>query len=110
MATHKLELDTMLTISTAHVSQETMDMLGDTDAEYGRLSNVASYPKILDDEIIGWFIYPCKPADRTDDGMPDDLKAVLELAEYCGANVVCLDCDGPVIEDFPKLGTYVHRA
>lgn len=105
MALNTLELNTMLTLSTAHLSQDTMDLLENPDTE---LQTISWYPKLLDDENIGWFIYPCLPVDQIHADLPEDLKAILELAKFCNATVICLDCDGPILEDMPSLKTYVH--
>ena len=108
MPKNKPELGTMMTVSTAHLTQKTLTMLEEMDAWDPTFANIACYPKLLDGENVGWFIYPCVPSSQIKEEVPNDLRTLLDLAEFCDANVICVDGDGPVIEDIPKPYTYVH--
>ena len=81
-----MEISKMLTVSTAHITQETSELL-DND----KLSIVV-YPK----SEYGWFILVCD-WDEYENELPKDLKKFLMLAEDQGCNWLCLDCDGEVL-------------
>ena len=91
-----MEISKMLTISTAHITEETANKL---DRE-------------INENIIGLCVY-----EKTDFGwfihVPDDLEEVVEslrdlcecllLAKDLGCEWLCLDCDGEVLS---YLDTY----
>lgn len=106
MPLNKLELSTILTVSTAHLTQETLTMLDEMDAWDPTFANIACYPKLLNGENIGWFIYTCVPSSQIKEEVPNDLRTLLDLAEFCNAGIICVDRDGPVIKDIPKPYTY----
>lgn len=96
-----MEISRMLTISTAHISKETADLLA------------GNYPMmevplwemsvgIYDKEGYGWLIY-FEREDSIHPSMPEDLAACLRLARKHDCGVLCLDCDGDVVD---SLATY----
>ena len=108
MPLNKLELSTIMTISTAHLTPDTLNLLATAETYDPTFTNITYYPKILDGDNIGWFIYPCVPSSQIHENIPDDLKAILNLAEFCNASVICVDPDGPVIDNIPSIKTYQH--
>ena len=94
-----MEITRMLTISTAHISKETADLLaGEFPMQIVPAweMSVGIYSK----EDFGWYIYT-SPLDRIDPSMPEDLAACLRLAHKHDCEVLCLDCDGEVVEGLP---------
>ncbi|MBD5585169.1 MAG: hypothetical protein HDQ88_08805 [Clostridia bacterium] len=108
MALNKPEIGTIMTVSTAHLTPNTLKRLETADMYDSTFANIACYPKILDGENIGWFIYPCIPSSQIHEDIPEDLKAILDLAEFCNASVICLDSDGPIVDRFLGLKAYPH--
>ena len=98
------EFTRMVTVSTAHVTEETANMLekashGDLD-----LPTMTVYEKKFNGTTpVGYFIYLCvKPEQIDPNGLPEDLVALVNLAKFCGAGMVCLDGDGPEVEGLPS--------
>lgn len=89
------EIGSMLTLSTAHISERTADMLArEPDSDFMGLS---VYDKSIGDgESYGWFIYL---PERYNSGIPDDLRRCLERARALGCGILCLDQDGPLDPD-----------
>lgn len=94
-----LEIARMLTISTAHISKETADLLaGNYPMKLVPVweMSVGIYGK----EEYGWYIY-FSPAEHIHPSMPEDLAACLRLARQQQCSVLCLDSDGDVVEGLP---------
>lgn len=85
----------ILTLSTAHVTEKTLDILGNDPAAY----NIDSYEKRDADGSYGFFIYITD--NYIPKEMPNDLKGVLSYAISRKCSVVCLDQDGPVTSHLP---------
>ena len=90
------EIGRMVTLSTGHITNETAEKL-DRDPDTNEIG-LSVYPKADSGENVGWFIYL---SEAIPGSCPDDLKTVLEYASKHGCGMVCLDCDGPVIEALP---------
>ena len=85
-----MDIEKMLTISTAHVSHETEEKL---DKEsYSDEMQLSVYKK----EDYGWFIFI--PDTIDDKNIPDELKKCIELAKRNDCSWLCLDCDGNIEE------------
>lgn len=94
-----MEITRMLTISTAHISKETADLLA---GEYP-IDSVPVWEMsigIYSKEEYGWYIY-FSLAERIHPSMPEDLAACLRLAHQHQCEVLCLDCDGEIVEGLP---------
>ena len=94
-----MEIARMLTISTAHISKETADLLaGNYPIELVPVweMSVGIYAK----EEYGWYIY-FSLAEHIHPSMPEDLAACLHLARQYQCSVLCLDNDGDVVEGLP---------
>jgi hypothetical protein len=78
-------------LSTAHVSQETMDMLlaGPTENAFG---TVAAYPE-------GVFL--SLTTIRIPDDLPEDLAALCRWVRRRRYGWIRLDCDGDTVDDLP---------
>ena len=89
----------ILTISTAHITEETSDALN-RDPHENNLG-LSVYNK----SDYGWFIYISEmekeSLQREDTNMPADLKACFELAIKNDCEWLCLDCDGPEYDELP---------
>lgn len=94
-----MEITRMLTISTAHISKETADLLA---GEYP-LGSVPTWEMsvgIYDKDGYGWYIYSSLD-EHIHPSMPEDLAACLRLAHKHQCAVLCLDTYGDVVEGFP---------
>ena len=98
------EISKMLTLSTAHVTPDTLDLIG-KDAD----DNLMGLP-IYRKESFGYFIYVPDASGSDDDGdpvygfkdsVPDDLLALLRYCRDLGCGILCLDCDGPEVSYLP---------
>lgn len=88
------EINRMITLSTAHIKESTADYLNDETRE-----DLIVYPKL----DFGWFI--CVDTDCIDEELeriPEDLAAVIRFAKENDCQWVCLDCDGPIVDDLPQ--------
>lgn len=94
-----LEITKMLTLSTAHISESTSEWLS-LEPETNHLG-LSVYEKTGSGESYGWFIYLTKGAE-SGKNIPDDLKRCMQLARDMDAGVLCLDCDGPVLDYLPQ--------
>lgn len=96
----KLEISKMLTISVAHICEDTWDKLNKicTEDYTGDAWGLAIYPK----SDFGWWIYV--PSEESWSGIsseaPEDLMQLLHFAKSVDCGILCLDCDGPEIEGF----------
>lgn len=91
-----MEISKMITMSTAHISEETSKILSD----------INDLPLSIYDKFgFGWFIY--LPTDKTEDAkilkkLPKDLAMIFMFARHHFIDIVCLDCDGSTIDDLPN--------
>lgn len=85
----KHEIDSMLTVSTAHIKAETAKLLEDESIE-----GVTVYKK----DIYGWFIY----IDINNSGIGEtnlvDLNNIIHFALNQGCSIICIDRDGDTID------------
>lgn len=88
-----LEITKMLTISTAHISEES--------SEY--LENVHDKLVVYDKGDYGWMIVIddnikdfCNTIGNSN--IPSDIISCMIFARECGCDWLCLDCDGMVID------------
>lgn len=85
-----MEISKMLTISTGHVKESTLDLLA-REVLVANFSEIGVYEK----GDYGFILYLTgeELMDQLDQ-LPADLAAVVEFALNAGCNVLCLDCDG----------------
>ncbi|MCM3716287.1 hypothetical protein M3202_19775 [Alkalihalobacillus oceani] len=91
-----MEISKMLTLSTIHLSLESLKLLnlGETD--------MISYEK----EGYGWFIYlGDEYFHNIIEELPQDIKRLAEVARENDCLWICLDGDGPVMDN---LDVYSH--
>lgn len=88
-----LEIAQMLTLSTAHIKEETADFLDNEDYA------LVVYPK----SEYGWFILADLDSLSEEELslIPNDLMAVIQFAKENGCSWLCLDRDGSEIEQLP---------
>ena len=90
-----MDISKMLTVSTAHISKETAEMLDkDTDT-----LDIVVYNK----KEYGWFIYIPFYYDNNKLYIPKDLHNLLIFAKDSSCDWLCLDRDGEILEN---LETY----
>ena len=98
----ELEITKMLTISTIHVKEETCKWLYEVFEEQQPYDPVPPfYPK----GEYGFFVYcDSESVDNaiTDENCPEDLTMCMVFAFVNGCELLCLDCDGPIIEGLRK--------
>ena len=101
-----MEISKMLTVSSCHIEESTAHCL-DRDCFF----DLAVYNK----DHFGWFIYlrlenfkEDMPKDSEDDmpkdfeeNIPEDLARLINLAVENECSVLCIDCDGPVLPNYP---------
>ena len=87
----KLEIDKVLTISTAHITETTAEMLKKESTENNMFLSV------YDKADYGWFIFIGGEGINYEK-MPDDLARCIKLAKFHECNWLCLDCDGMEVE------------
>ena len=94
----KLEITKMLTLSTAHITEETAVML-EREVKYA-VNNIPL--SIYNAADFGWFICLSSYSEMLDGIMlPEDLKACCYLAKENECEWLCLDCDGLIVPDLP---------
>ena len=84
-----MEISKMLTVSTAHITKTTAELLDDG------VRDLIVYPKAE----YGWFILI--PSSDVIDSLHivmSDLMRLLKLAKDLGCEWLCLDCDGEVLD------------
>ena len=85
-----MEITKMLTISTAHVSNETAELLDIDD-----ILGVVLYPK----DDYGWFIHIDEDfMNDYEDEIPKELFKLMKFTKDIGCDWLCLDSDGEVLE------------
>ena len=94
---HELEcISKMLTISTAHISKKTADLL-DFEGKNNVLQDIVVIPK----DEYGWFIYPYPDDEKKLAVLPNDLRACIHFARKNGCSVLCLDRDYDEVAELP---------
>jgi len=83
-----LEIYKMLTISTAHITGTTAELLEELDA-----------PTVYDKSEHGWFIYLNHLNGNVN--IPNDLTQVIQFAKENGITLLCLDCDADTVSELP---------
>ena len=87
------EIDKMLTISTAHITENTVNYL-DGDA-----NNLVVYPKAE----YGWFIYiDVDGIEEVLNMIPSDLAYVISFARKNEFTLLCIDRGGECVSELPK--------
>lgn len=101
MNARQLEIQKILTISTAHIKESTAKRL-DKDPDDNNLG-LCVYNKA----DFGWFIYlstiTSEILEQYKKTLPEDLYNCISLAISVGCDILCLDCDG---EEVDYLTTY----
>ncbi|MGX1195802.1 DUF5983 family protein [Metabacillus sp. SLBN-84] len=90
------EIQSMMTLSTAHVKAETADLLQEASHNGLFVENISVYEK----GEFGYFIY--LDPETIAHSLPEDLKQVLEHARRHHCEVLVLDRDGPVEEELEQ--------
>jgi hypothetical protein len=93
------EICKMLTLSTAHVSQETAALLDGRQTHY-----VAEVPVTFAKGDYGWFVHVPDPRDsdpEEEQNWAPDLAACIAFARGLGCDWLCLDRDGETVGDLP---------
>ena len=92
-----MDICKMLTISTAHIKQETAAIL---DKSYsGPIPGWLYAIGLYDKDEYGWFIMDWDY--RSVNTFPADLLECIKVAEKHGCTWLCLDCDGEVLSSIP---------
>ena len=89
-----MEITKMLTLSTAHITEDTNRLLANEPYTDGMQLSVFTKAD------FGWFIYIND--DFENRSIPDDLRACLELAKKNECKWLCLDCDGDVVDELEE--------
>lgn len=88
-----LETCEMLTLSTAHISEKTAEMLR-MEPETNAMG-LSVYAKTGgSNDYYGWFIYL---VNVKNENVPSDLADCIKLAQDNHCGILCMDCDGPVV-------------
>ena len=91
-----MEICKMLTLSTAHITQETAKVLETHSSPW------ADYDlAIYDKDDFGWWIHLPDEEITELNNVPPDLVECIKLAEQNGCEWLCLDCDGEVVDCLP---------
>lgn len=91
-----MEISTMITLSTCHITKETDKWLKSEAENTDCGSGLIVYEK-----DCGYFIMTPDSFDFEDMDVPEDLRRVLEFAIKTRITWICLDADGPVEEILP---------
>ena len=91
------EIDQMLTISSAHVSQSTRELLDEVIND----TCCVPMPPVYEKSGYGWFVACLPDYDEESLGVtyPADLAAAMKLAKEHGCIWLCIDCDGPEMDE-----------
>ena len=97
-----LDIQKMLTLSTAHIRQETAEILSGQDDPANNVG-LSVYEKIADGESVGFFVmlWDVDGSEAVSGDAPEDLKQCVRFAAENGCTVLCLDRDGPVMKNLP---------
>jgi hypothetical protein len=94
-----MEIEKMLTVSVAHITQETAKRL---DAATNETSGVVEYLVAYRKNDYGWFVYADEDYVRQfKRDIPADLYALMMLAAKNDCTWLCLDCDGDEVDGLP---------
>lgn len=98
-----LEIERMLTISSAHVSQSTRELLDEVIDD----TCCVPMPPVYEKSGYGWFVaclpdYDNESLGVTLEDYPADLAAAMRLAKEHGCIWLCIDCDGPEVDELKK--------
>lgn len=90
----ELDIQKMLTLSTAHVKKTTPDYLESLNCP------VCAFPK----GDYGWFIFiGSYDEDYYEEvNIPEDLKAIIVFAKAQECDWLCIDCDGLTTDQLPQ--------
>ncbi len=91
-----LEITKTLTVSTGHVTKDTFKRL----LNDGMLNEIGLpvYKKATDGDMFGLFVY-IEPNCLDYNKIPEDLAVLVKLAQDEGCGILCLDNDGPELEN-----------
>lgn len=89
------DMDRLLTLSTAHIKEETAAYL-DSEAD----EDTGTGPIPIEKMNYGWLVYVSDYKNMDD--VPVDLINCISYAEAVGADVICFDGDGPQVEELPS--------
>ena len=90
-----LEISKMLTLSTAHIKEETAELFNAFEIPF----DICIYDKESGLDHYGWFLTEWDLSQKAN--IPLDLLACFRLAERNGCDWLCLDCDGQITELLP---------
>lgn len=98
------EIDQMLTISSVHVSQSTRELLDEVIDD----TCCVPMPPVYEKSGYGWFVaclpdYDNESLRVTLEDYPADLAAAMRLAKEHGCIWLCIDCDGPEVDELEKF-------
>lgn len=99
--TVKPEVSKILTVSTAHVTQETYERLMTDEGQSE--TGLSTYVKRDPGSGMDYGLYVYLTQDESSDQIseiPDDLLPLIRLAESLGCEIICLDADGPKITGY----------
>jgi len=88
-----MEIDKMLTVSTAHISIETNNWLI-RECNPSSATDITAYMK----DDVGFFVYVPDLSQFIVQNIPEDLVKCMKLAYENGCSWLCLDCDGSEVE------------
>jgi len=93
------EIQRMIVVSTAHLSQETRDLLDSKVAERMGVTPDTGIDLPVTDPIgtYGWRVHVAERVEDMSDNWPTDLGEVLHFAHSCCCQWVAIDQDGPVM-------------
>lgn len=95
------EFTQMLTISTVHISTDTVNLL-DAECDNDGLNVSSVYlPPVFEKYGCGWFVYV--NLDVAEENIPKDLYEAMKYAAKQGCTWLCFDADAEVI---PELSVY----
>ena len=98
-----LEISKMLTLSTDHLMDSTINTLEDMCESGEGFGQFSVYPK----EEFGWFIYPAvnkfQFKEEQMSSLPEDLTACFALARDLGIDILCFDCDAEAVGYLPQF-------
>lgn len=86
----KPDIDKVMTVSTAHLSEETRTLM--EDPEFLNNTLLAIYPKTAFGQTFGWYVYTLYDLND-DETIPDDLRTVMQYAKDAHCKLVCFDRD-----------------
>ena len=97
------EISQMLTISSVHVSQSTRELLDEVIDDIC----CVPMPPVYEKSGYGWFVaclpdYDNESLGVTLEDYPTDLAAAMRLAKEHGCIWLCIDCDGPEVDELKK--------